>query len=376
MANTTISPNMGMPVPVVGADPGPQYGTDQNSCFSILDSHDHTIGNGVQITPNGMNINVNLPFGGNSATGLLSAVFNSQSAALTGTNFASVVGGNLYFNDGSGNQIPITAGGGVAGSPGSIGSLASPAAATYSAGSKTFIWTANSSKAAAMDNGAVTIRETNVTSAKGITLASPTSLAADYSLTLFTGLPGSTQYVSCDSSGNLGTVSADSIGSAMTSTGANAIIANRTRSVGATVGVGGVIFSGSTGTDVITSTSYVDVTNLTGTITTTGNPVDMKLISDSTGFPTINDSYVTLSNSGAVSGSASILILRGTTQIASYPISTTNTGGNPLLQLPPSIFDFTDFPSAGAYTYKIQAKVGVGSQIEFHNVRFIASEDS
>lgn len=343
MANTTISPNMGMPVPVVGADPGPQYGTDQNSCFSILDSHDHTIGNGVQITPNGMNINVNLPFGGNSATGLLSAVFNSQSAALTGTNFASVVGGNLYFNDGSGNQIPITAGGGVAGSPGSIGSLASPAAATYSAGSKTFIWTANSSKAAAMDNGAVTIRETNVTSAKGITISSPTGLGADYSLTLFAALPGSTQYVSCDSAGNLATSTS------------NAIIASTTRATGTSVGIGGVAISASSTVFSTASDTAVDVTNLSVTIQTSGRPVVIQISQDIANAPA-HAGLVAISAASNTTAQGGILFLRGATTVlnSSLQLQTASSGAVNMI-LPCSSISMVDPVAAGTYTYKVQA---------------------
>lgn len=228
MSDVTTSTYMSLPVPIVGQDAGPQYATDLNNCLTLIDMHTHATGSGTQITPNGININADLPFGTNSATGLLKTSFTSQTSALTGTNFLSFISGNLYVNDGSGNQIPITSGGGVAGSPGTIGSLVAPASATYSAGSKTFTWLADSSKSAAMDNGAVIIRETNVASAKGITIASPTSLGADYQITLLTALPGSTQALNMTSSGNLGTISYDSIGSSMTLTGANAIAATMT----------------------------------------------------------------------------------------------------------------------------------------------------
>lgn len=207
MAGETTSTNMGMPIPGVGSTAAPTWASDLNASLNIIDTHDHTVGKGVAITPSGININADLAYNGNSFNTLKKAAFTSQSAAITGTNFLTFVSGNLYVNDGSGNQIPITSAGGVAGSPGSIGSLASPAAATYSAGSKLFTWTADTNKSAAMDNGAVTIRETNVASAKGVTLASPSSLAADYQITLPTALPASTQALNISSSGNTGTIS-------------------------------------------------------------------------------------------------------------------------------------------------------------------------
>lgn len=207
---------MGMPIPSVGSTAGPTWATDINACLTIVDAHDHSPGSGTQITPDGMNINADLTFGTNAALALLKAGFTSQTAALTGTNFLSFVGGNLYVNDGSGNQIPITSGGGVAGSPGSIGSLASPASATYSAGSKLFTWQSGASKAGAMDNGAITIRETDVASAKGVTIRSATSLAADYTMTLPSALPSSTKYLTSSSLGALSFSSATEIVTAAT----------------------------------------------------------------------------------------------------------------------------------------------------------------
>lgn len=358
MANTVNSTNMAMPVPVVGVDPGPTYATDLNTCLGIVDSHDHTVGNGVKITPSGMNITSDLSFNStSSAIALYKAVFTSQSVALTGTNFLSFIGGNLYVNDSSGNQIAITSGGGVAGSPGSIGSLASPAAATYSAGSKLFTWTSAATKAAAMDNGAVTIRETDVASAKGITIKSPTSLAADYNLTLFAALPGSAMYVSCDSSGNLGNVSADTIGAAMTSTGSNAISVARTRATGTTVAAGGVAISTSSGGFSSTSASMTDVTGLSVTITTSGRPVQIVLVPDNS---------ASQSRIGAVSTGAARsiafniqLVKSGTasdTFLSVVSMTADNTGATLIINVPASSLSLIDPVSIGTYTYKVQVQ--------------------
>lgn len=50
MSNTTTSPNMSMPVPVVGTDPGPDWANNIDACLSIIDSHDHSFGKGAPIT--------------------------------------------------------------------------------------------------------------------------------------------------------------------------------------------------------------------------------------------------------------------------------------------------------------------------------------
>lgn len=374
--STTISTNMNLPVPGVGTESGPQWATDLNNCMTIIDAHDHTAGNGGPITPDGMNINKDLTFNSvYSATNVKKTNFTSQVSALTGTNFISFIGGNLYVNDGSGNQIPITAGGGVAGSPGSIGSLTSPAAATYSAGSKTFIWTADSAKAAAMDNGAVTIRETNVASAKGITLASPTALAADYQLTLPSGLPGSTQYLTSTTLGALSYSTADAIGTAMTSTGANAIAASRTRTTGTTVGIGGVAISSSCGTFLTTagSGSFMDVTNLSVTITTSGRPVRVEVVSDGTSS---DATFLVSETVNTFFSEAYFQMIRGVSAIAlvrlSYQLTNATNQG---LRIPPNL-SMVDPVAAGTYTYKVQAggNGASGNQAGVFNCKLVAYE--
>lgn len=378
MPNTTTSANMNLPLPIVGQETGPQWATDNNNCFTIIDAHDHTNGNGVQITPSGMNINANLSFNSSySPTNLKSAVFVSQSAALTGTNFISFVGGNLYVNDSSGNQIPITSGGGVAGTPGSIGSLASPAAATYSAGSKLFTWTADSLKAAAMDNGAVTIRETNVASAKGITVASPSALAADYQITLPAALPASTLLTTLSASGNVATVAnasiGDTLGAAMTATGANAIAATRTRATGTTVAAGGVAISASSGTYNMTSGTTAAVTNLSVTITTSGRPVKVMLISDGSGLDCSVQTYLT--GSGFFTG-ANLFFVRDSTSI--YAAQLTITPGlnasNPSLAVPSSSFAMVDAVAAGTYIYTFQVNRGSGTGVNVSYTKLCAYE--
>lgn len=373
--STTLSPNMNLPVPGVGNEPGPDYATDINNCLSIIDQHSHSAGSGVQVTPGGININTDLPFNGFSITTLLKASFSSQVSALTGTNFASVVGGNLYFNDGSGNQIPITAAGGVAGSPGSIGSLTSPASATYSAGSKTFTWASGSSKAAAMDNGAVTIRETDVASAKGITLASPTALAADIQLTLPAALPGSTQYVTSSSAGILSFTTPDGIAAAITSTGTNSLIStmgatganllrtNTTRSTGTTVGVGGVAISANSGTINVNGGTPGPLTVATAQITTSGRPVQLNFISSGPPY--------SLSSSQLFSNSSTIRLkyFRDATEIGAYELGV--PGSSAYMTIPP----MTDNVTSGTYTYSLtMTGIGGAQTAQIRDVKLVAYE--
>lgn len=350
--STTLSPNMNLPVPGVGNESGPAYAQDVNNCMSILDAHNHSIGSGVQITPSGLNINSDLTFMDNNATNLRSVRLYNQGGVLSGVSDLSCVynnGGNLYFNDGSGNQIAITASGGIAGSPGSIANLVAPASATYTAGSKLFTWSSGSVKAAAMDNGAVTIRETNVTSARGITIASPTSLSSNYQLTLPTALPGSTQYLSCSSSGALGTVTADSIAAAMTSTGANAILVTSTANINT---------SSTCSSFTTSSLTPVDITNLSATLTTTGHPVELFLMSATSSSSATTGFIEVTANSQA---SASVCFLEGSTIVCTNSIATKATATPNFNLIPPSSFRFIYTPSAGTYTWKAQAFIAATS---------------
>lgn len=206
MADNVISPNMGLVIPLVGQEAGPQYAQDINTSMFTVDAHDHTPGNGVQITPSGMNINGTLDFNSNNIGNLRSARFTAQVAPIAAVspdiNNVYVSGVDLYYNDGSGNQVRITQGGGIAGSPGSITGLASPASASYNSGTGTFIWQQDTNQAANMDMASIIIRKTTASS-PGITISAPSGLGSNYSIALPSALPASQKFVTLDNSGNL-----------------------------------------------------------------------------------------------------------------------------------------------------------------------------
>lgn len=351
----TNTPNMNLVVPGVGTEIGPNYANEINNDLSILDAHNHTIGNGAPIPSSGLLINADLSMNDTNLISIRSLRLQDQGGVLSGGSDLACLynnGGNLYFNDSSGNQIAITAAGGVAGSPGSIANLVSPASATYTAASKTFTWASGTSgKAAAMDNGSVTIRQTDTASANGITIQSPNALGSAYSLTLPSALPGALEYVSCDTSGNLGLVTADSIGSAMTSVGANAVRESTTKTTGTTVTAGNVALSLSSGAFSVTGNTETQVTNFSVTITTVGKPIVIKLVPD--GTATANS----VSSSANTTGCQTTLncyfgtISMGTL-IGSLTLSSTTTGTVTAVTVPPGGFEWYDVGrSAGANTY-------------------------
>ena len=214
MADYSISPNMNLPVPTVGIAPGPGWATNIDASLGIIDSHNHSSGQGVQINPNGININSDLLFGNNNATVVRSVNFNAQTSTLslsTDIGCIYVSGVDLYYNDENGNVIRITQSGSVSGSSGTITGLPSgTASAAYSAG--TFTFQAATSTPATISVGPL-ILANSIANSKNITLSPNSSIAANYNFTFPAALPAALNYTTLDNSGNFSFNSSGATGS-------------------------------------------------------------------------------------------------------------------------------------------------------------------
>lgn len=196
---------MTLPISTIGVDTGLNWETNLNASLSIIDGHNHSVGQGVQIQPNGLDINADLSFQGNNATLLRSVRFLSQSAVLSGSSDVGciyVVGNELYYNDlTGGHNVQITNNGNVNAGAGSISGLPSgTASVSYSAG--TYVFQSATNTAANLDGASVIFRDTTASS-NGVTVSAPSALAANYTITWPSGAPASTLPVSMDTSGNL-----------------------------------------------------------------------------------------------------------------------------------------------------------------------------
>jgi len=121
MANSYLTPEMSLTVPVPGSEPGPNWAYDLNSSLTVIDTHTHSAGSGVQITPSGININTDLTFNSlNNAISLRSVRFTAQGSPLSQVydlGCLYVSGIDLYYNDENGNQIRLTNAGAVNAAP-------------------------------------------------------------------------------------------------------------------------------------------------------------------------------------------------------------------------------------------------------------------
>lgn len=350
-----------LPVPVVGVDPGPDYANNINSCMSLIDAHNHASGSGVQITPSGMNINSDLSLNGNNLILSRSVRFSPQSVALSGASDLGCLyeaGVDLYYNDGSGNQIRITQSGSVAGSSGTITGLPSgTASAAYSSGSQTFIFQSATNTAANLDGRSVILRNSSVSSS-GLTLSAPT-LSGNYSLTL-PAIPGTTSIMALDTSGNItapytvdnatliissNQLQVNSLGIQTGNIANNAVTRAKLASVGQQI-------SSSSGAFSDASALTLPVTNLSVTITTTGRPVMVMMQPDATSNPA---DFIYINNAGTAE-SPNYYIYRNGSPLVTY---VAEAAAHSFIFPPYPMF--LDTPSAGTYTYKIYINTIVGA---------------
>lgn len=213
MAFTTTSPNMLLTLPVVNQEPGPLYASDVNTSLGLIDSHDHSLNKGVQITPAGMNITSDLTFIGNNAIALRSVRFSSQSATLSGAQDLGclyVVGNELYYNDFlEGHLIQITNNGSVNAGAGSITGLGAGgsfpnAAAIYNGINSTFVWQSNSTNSTPANLDCASIFLRNLSAGSFYYEISPPTLASNVSVVL-PQLPVAQSFLTIDASGNITT---------------------------------------------------------------------------------------------------------------------------------------------------------------------------
>lgn len=199
----TLSPNMSLRIPTIGDESGLNYTLDINfDLLSVLDTHDHTQGKGVQITPAAINVNTTLSLNNNFLDQIAGLTLLAQNVTPATTSTIYESGNDLYFVDGLGNNVRITQSGGIAGTPGSITNLTPPASVNYVSGSQTFVFQSNTATAANIDAGAYLFRNLSPNSTFAVTLSPPAGLSSNYDLIL-PMIPAQQSFMTLDTSGNM-----------------------------------------------------------------------------------------------------------------------------------------------------------------------------
>lgn len=370
-----ISPNMLLPIPVIGQEASPQWAADLNNSLTLVDQHNHTPGYGVPIPAAGLNITSDLTLNNSNLINIKSLRMIPQSILVGASDLDClfVNGVDLYYNDGVGNHVRITQSGGVAGSPGSISNLTSPASASYVAGTQTFVWQSDANTPANMDNASIILRNL-VANSFGLTLNPPSAMGSNFSLTL-PNLPSSQKIMTLDASGNM--AGAYLVDNSSIEVNANIIRVKAggiqqtmlaARTTGTSVGAGGIAIANSSGSFATASMTFSTITNQSVTLVTTGRPVRLAL-----------------QNSGTTNGSMSIAstdlaqgqiaFARDASRINLMDMQIVVPGSNETLVLPLSSFSHLDIVAAGTYTYTVQARVtNVDTTLNANEVVLVAYE--
>lgn len=354
-----ISPDMQLPIPIVGSEAGPAWANDINNCLGLIDAHDHSPGKGVLISPNGLNINADLTLNNNNAIALRTVRFTpNPTIGASDLDAVFVNGVDLYYVDGNGNQVRLTQSGAVAGTPGSIANLVPPASASYNSSTGTFIFQSAANTAANLDAESIILRNSAANS-KGLTLSPPSGMAADYTLVL-PALPSVTNFVTLDSSGNFG--AAANVDNSTLQFSGNVLSVKDGGITKPKLAALGQQISASSGAFSSDGTGAVPVTNLSVTITTTGRPIFVGLIPDGNITNASSFGVANLSSPNSIIGYAQILngstIIAISSVAAGQAFSSLTVAGS---FVPVGSVYTIDTPSAGTITYSVNIHADVSS---------------
>lgn len=143
-----------------------------------------------------------------------------------------------------------------------------------------------------------------------------------------------------------------------------------TRSTGTSVGTRGVAISAESGVITETTTTPQDI-GVTATIITTGRPVWVGLICDT------SIGYILVDSSGSASVGGFVHLYRDGTMITKIPIDITLGGGITTndFKIPPSSIWYVDVPTAASHDYTCRiSRNWSGTTIEVDNVKIVAFE--
>lgn len=223
----TTTPLMSLILPTEGGS-ADTWDTILDTAFGLIDSHNHTTGNGAKIPTGALKIDADIPWslGGVSRaiTELRAIDFSAQPAAdmtaLLGALFLNSADNELYYRTTAGANVKLTSGaalnvvgfsGGIGGDYSAVGALVS-----YDDVTDSYLFRqevgAGVRQYARMRSADLDLFEYKAAPTAGVPtnrvrLQSPTALAASYALTLPAALPGSQSTLQVSTAGVVSAVS-------------------------------------------------------------------------------------------------------------------------------------------------------------------------
>lgn len=204
----TTTPLMSLQRPTLGGDPG-TWDDQIAASFDLIDAHDHTTGKGTKVPTAGLNINADLTFGGYAATNVKAISFTAQASYSTNRSlFVKTSDNELYWRTNAGAEVKVTSGSSL--NLSLVGGLYGDYSTTdaqlyYDAASTTYRFLSDDSPStwASAGVGDLLLYQKAASISNAVTLKSPNSLAASYSVTFPGAVPGSTSLVQMTTGGVL-----------------------------------------------------------------------------------------------------------------------------------------------------------------------------
>lgn len=327
------TPNMNLTLPVVSQTPGPTWASEINADLSLIDSHNHTSGNGALVPVAGLDINADLSLDTHALTDVTKVVLLNGASATNNSVYA--VAGNLWWTNGGGTPVQITSGNAVnVGNAGSIGGMILNCAVVYSSGLLSYIFYDQTGAKASLVCDSISLDQT---------VLSP---SGSVSLTLPGTVPAGDSFVVASSTG-----ATSATLSLVSQTG----YVTKSMQAPATI----EIQSPQTSLSAVTS-SFTDITNSI-TITTTGRPV-----------------FIGVMGSSSIGGGFEIIPSVSIGQIGVYMAFEITTGASPAFQtgggefstvcanltdkftIPLSSMSCVESLSAGTHVIKLQGRYITG----------------
>lgn len=204
----TTYPNLSLTLPTRGATGSGHWADVLDANTAKIDAHDHTSGKGLRIKSAALNIDGDVSFSSTWAITALNRVSLSAVVApiVNRSLFCKSADGELYWLSATGTQVKMTSGSSlnVAAFTGGIGGdyTAVAAALNYDDSAKRYTHKgAAGTNWARLQSGPVRIAELDTAETVFVEQAAPAALAASYTMTWPTALPGSTLLAQIDATG-------------------------------------------------------------------------------------------------------------------------------------------------------------------------------